>query len=290
MKPLSIYILFSCCLGILPGSSARAALCASPFQPGNQVRRDTVIMPSETPSPPAARDTAKSDTAAGIKPVQAPLPAATGPAGSVARPLPAKTPAIKKTNYYQGKNYTFGGHLGLSSARAINSSGDIISSPVTGFTAGIFLQHGFNLFGGRTELNYSRMGFTYRNNGSTGQILNDYLSLATLATLTIRHRVQFQLGTQEGYLLSSKDSNGPGTSGENPITAFNRIDFGLTGGLEVFPYTGFTIGLRYNLGLTNLIKRQDNSAASYIPFLQQANGFSVRNGVLQLLIGYQLPL
>ncbi len=269
MKSIPVNLLFTSFMIIVLRFPAQAAGPGSQPEPGNRIRRDTVAVPLHT------------DTAARVNDV---------PSGAPAPPLRVSPKAVRKPNFYEGHAYTFGGHVGISSARAVNSSGDIISSPVTGLTAGVFIQHGLNIFGGRTELNYSRMGFTYNSNGSKGQILNDYLSLATLATLTIRHRVQLQLGTQQGYLLSSKDSNGPGTAGGNPITALNRFDFGLTGGLEVYPYNGFTLGIRYNLGLTSLVKRQDNSTASYIPFLQQAGGYNVRNGVLQVLIGYQLPL
>lgn len=206
---------------------------------------------------------------------------------SVLAPAP-KT--IKQPNYYEGKNYAIGIKAGLNFARAINSSGNIISSPTTGLVAGVFFQHGLKILGSRTELNYSRQGFNYDNNGQNGHVTNDYLALLTMTTLTILHRVQLQLGTQEGFLISSKDSNGPGAKGTNPISAFNRFDFGLAGGIEVYPYTGFLVGLRYNLGLTNLIKRPDNNAANFVPFYQQYNGYNVKNGVFQLFIGYQLPL
>lgn len=201
-----------------------------------------------------------------------------------------KPKTVKGPNYYEGKNYAIGIKAGLNFARAINSSGNIISSPTTGLVAGIFFQHGLKILGSRTELNYSRQGFNYNNNGQNGHVTNDYLALLTMTTLTILHRVQFQLGTQEGFLLSSKDSNGPGVKGTNPISAFNRFDFGLAGGIEIYPYTGFLVGLRYNLGLTNLIKRPDNNAANFFPFYQQYNGYNVRNGVFQVFIGYQLPL
>lgn len=199
-------------------------------------------------------------------------------------------PKPARPNYFAGKNYSIGARLGIAFARAINSSGNIISSPNTGLLAAIFLQRGLRLFGTRTEVNYSRQGFSYNNSGQIGHIRNDYLSLLTLSTLTILHRVQLQFGTQEGYLLSSTDSNGPGTKGGNPITAMNRFDFGLAGGVEVYPHRGVLVGFRYNLGLTNLIKRQDNSVANYVPFYQIYNGFNVKNGVFQVFAGYQLPL
>lgn len=204
--------------------------------------------------------------------------------------LAPKPKTVRRPNYYEGKNYAVGIKAGLNFARAINSSGNIISSPSTGLVAGVFFQHGLKILGSRTELNYSRQGFNYDNNGQNGHVTNDYLALLTMTTLTILHRVQLQLGTQEGFLVSSKDSNGPGAKGTNPISAFNRFDFGLAGGIEVYPYTGFLVGLRYNLGLTNLIKRPDNNAANFFPFYQQYNGYNARNGVFQVFIGYQLPL
>ncbi len=204
--------------------------------------------------------------------------------------IASKPKPIKRPNYYEGKNYAVGIKAGLNFARAINSSGNIISSPTTGLVAGVFFQHGLKILGSRTELNYSRQGFNYDNNGQNGHVTNDYLALLTMTTLTVFHRVQLQLGTQEGFLVSSKDSNGPGAKGANPISAFNRFDFGLAGGIEVYPYTGFLVGLRYNLGLTNLIKRPDNNIANFVPFYQQYTGYNVKNGVFQVFIGYQLPL
>jgi len=196
----------------------------------------------------------------------------------------------KRVDYYAGKNIVVGFHTGLTIARAINSSGDIISRPTSGLMAGLYYQHGLRLFGGRTELNYSRQGFQYNSNGSQGHIKNDYLSLVTMTTLTVAHRAQFQFGTQEGFLVNSQDSQGNSAGKATPLNAFNRFDFGLTAGVEAYPYLGTVIGFRYNLGLTNLVRRPDNSLATYIPFYQIANSYNVRNGVFQIYVAYQLTL
>jgi len=196
----------------------------------------------------------------------------------------------KRVDYYAGKNILVGVHTGINIARAINSSGDIISKPTSGLMAGLYYQHGLRLFGGRTELNYSRQGFQYNSNGSQGHIKNDYLSLVTMSTFTVAHRAQFQFGTQEGFLVNSQDSQGNSAGKATPLNAFNRFDFGLTAGVEAYPYLGTVIGFRYNLGLTNLVRRPDNSLATYIPFYQIANSYNVRNGVFQIYVAYQLTL
>jgi hypothetical protein len=131
-----------------------------------------------------------------------------------------------------------------------------------GWNAGIFAKlpvtKGFSI---QPELLYSVKGAqeTYNNilQGSGVYRFNlNYIELPVLAVVNLTKNFNINAGGYAAYLVSAnvKDVNNDGTiEGATNLDAgnFKRWDFGLVGGLG-FDVGAFTLGARYNYGLTHI--------------------------------------
>lgn len=120
---------------------------------------------------------------------------------------------------------------------------------------------------------YNFLGFNGRN---TFRL--NYAELPVLATFKLGQAVELQAGPYVSYLLNSDiNSNGDFGVGTAAINRnnFNKIDYGLAGGLNVYFGKAF-IGARYEQGLQNIA---NNGAARAI--LGNA-----KNGVGLLSVGF----
>ena len=136
--------------------------------------------------------------------------------------------------------------------------------------------------GYRTEVVFSRQGYSFDNGGTNTDVLHDYIYLPQLTTYTIGNRIQFQLGAQIGYLLNAKKISG---EKDTSITSImNRFDYGFAGGIEVYPMKKLILGGRYNLGLGKLYKQAYAEPNPYpLPFNPETTDF--KNGVIQFFVG-----
>jgi hypothetical protein len=153
------------------------------------------------------------------------------------------------------------GGLNLTQLYVANASGEHLKA---GFNAGIFVKlpvaRGFSI---QPELLYSVKGAKedYNNivEGSGEYQFNlNYLELPLLAVVNLGPNFNIHAGGYAAYLTGAnvKDVNSDGTiTGATELNAdnFNRRDFGLAGGAG-FDIQNFTIGARYNYGLTNIGK------------------------------------
>jgi hypothetical protein len=156
-----------------------------------------------------------------------------------------------------------------------------------GFMAAVFFSPAsHNGLGYRTELVFSRQGYTFDDGGKNTSVMNDYIYMPHLTTFTIGKVVQVQAGMQIGFLLNSKLSGNKDSS----ITGImNRFDYGFATGIEFYPVKGLIIGGRYNLGLGKLTKQYElatNKPPYPLPF--DPNKTNLKNGLLQLFVGYKL--
>jgi len=133
-----------------------------------------------------------------------------------------------------------------------------------GFDAGVFAKlpvtRGFSI---QPELLYSLKGAksTYSNfiQGSGEYRFNlGYIQLPVLAVVNLAPNFNLHLGGYAAYLVNSniKDVNNNGdivSATELNTGDFNRWDFGLAGG-AAFDIENFTIGARYNYGLSEIGK------------------------------------
>lgn len=157
----------------------------------------------------------------------------------------------------------------------------------SGFMVAAFYAPSSSGKGYRTEIVFSRQGYSFDNGGRNTDVLNDYIYLPQLGTFGIGKVAQLQLGAQIGYLLNAKMSDG---TKDTTITGLmNRLDYGFAGGLEIYPFKGFLLGGRYNLGLGKLYKRYEQSMTNPnpypLPFNPETTDF--KNGLIQFFIGYR---
>ena len=180
---------------------------------------------------------------------------------------------------------------GLNFANVTNAS-SVNNGNRTGFHVGLFLAPpSMGVLGYRSELIYSKQGYSYRSNTNTGNVNLDYLMFPNFMTINITKFFQIQLGGQMSVLLNAKadSSTSSGTSGQysKTIDFINRFDYGYGGGIEVHPVSGLLIGARINISLSNLYKNTATDVSnpgdepSFIPKVD------VKNNVFQVFAGWR---
>ncbi|MGI8601113.1 MAG: outer membrane beta-barrel protein [Chitinophagaceae bacterium] len=143
-------------------------------------------------------------------------------------------------------------------------------------------------FGYRTELVFSRQGFSYDDGGIRQDVQTDYIYAPQLSTFTIGNFLQLQAGAQIGYLLKSSLKSESASSEEEKVTEFmNRFDTGAAFGFELYPLRRLIIGSRYNLSFGKLYE-QSMTAPSPSPFPFDPTKVKGRNAVLQFFAGVRL--
>lgn len=212
-----------------------------------------------------------------------------------------EAPDKKTTKEMKSLQPRFGVKLGYNVARLSGATPNFTPKAVNGFNASIFYAPVSKGVGYRTELIFSRQGFAFDQDGKRQNLSQDYVYMPHLTTLTIAQRVQLQAGGQVGYLLHTKKETaaettpaGTASSEEQKAMDFmNRLDYGATVGLEIYPYKGLIIGGRYNVSMGNFYKQAENlsspSAASVLGSFLPVNpaDFKGKNAVIQLSIGYR---
>jgi len=166
----------------------------------------------------------------------------------------------------------------------ITSASSIKTSSSTGYMIGGYIApKPKKTVGFHTEIILSRQGYNYKTNTNTGNVNLDYLLLPQLVTLNFSKRLQLHLGGQAAFLINaSVDSTGSG--GGSLFDYFNRFDYGLAGGLELFPLKGLFVGGRINVSL-NRANRIASQGGAWPNFIPRADA---RNNVVQLYAGWRL--
>ena len=169
----------------------------------------------------------------------------------------------------------------------ITKVSSINNSSNTGYAFGLFLApKPKGLFGFQSEIDFSRQGYNFDTNTNSGNVNLDYLLLPQLSTINITKFVQIQLGAQIAFLINAKatESNTGAGNYDKLINYYNRVDYGLAGGIEIHPFKGLLVGGRYNLSLGNMYKNLQASAPGTVPsFVPKVN---VKNNVLNLYLGW----
>lgn len=169
----------------------------------------------------------------------------------------------------------------------ITKVSSINSSSNTGYAFGLFMApKPKGLFGFQSEIDYSRQGYNFDSNTNSGNVNLEYLLLPQLSTINITKFVQIQLGAQVAFLINAKatESNTGSGNYDKLLNYYNRVDYGLAGGLEIHPFKGLLVGGRYNLSLGNMYKNLQTTAPGTVPsFIPSVN---VKNNVLNLYLGW----
>lgn len=143
------------------------------------------------------------------------------------------------------------------------------------FSVGGFAEFKFNDFLAlQPELLYSRQGFRLKDDGVKSHIRVNYLNIPILAKLYVLEGLSVDLGPQLGFALNGKSKTKyNGTTVKNKITNVNTCDVSFAVGLS-YEYEAFMVSARYNIGLTNVIDKDDA-------------GGNNKNHVFQLSVGYR---
>jgi len=184
----------------------------------------------------------------------------------------------------------FGIKAGVNFANVTNAS-EINSGSESGFMAGIFLAPpSTGVMGFRTELIFSRQGYSYKTNTNTGVVNLDYILLPQLMQINITKFFSIQLGAQMAFLINAKADSSTSSGGSSPygeiMDFYNKFDYGFAGGIEIHPFKGLLVGARYNISLGNLYKDPSSyemnggQPPSFIPSV------NVKNNVLQIFAGW----
>ena len=165
----------------------------------------------------------------------------------------------------------------------ITHADEINGSNRTGFHAGVFLAGSSkSILSSRTELLFSRQGYNFKSGTETGNVNLDYLMLPQLFAINITPLFQIQAGGQIAYLLNAEvDTAGTGNSTiDKAIDLYNRIDFGVAGGIEVHPIKMLIVGARVNFSLGRLYKvPEPGQQYDFIP------DFDAKNNLFQIFAG-----
>ena len=171
---------------------------------------------------------------------------------------------------------------GLNFANVTNAS-DVNANSKTGYMIGGYIASGTKkLLSFRSELILSRQGYNYKTATNTGNVNLDYLLLPQLINIKFSKFIQVQAGGQVAFLLNANvDSTGSGSG--SLFDYFKRFDYGLAGGVEIFPFMGFFIGGRINVSLNNA-NEEAPLGGSWPNFIPRVNA---KNNVVQLYAGWR---
>lgn len=135
--------------------------------------------------------------------------------------------------------------------------------------------------GYRSEIILSRQGYDYRTSTNTGNVNLDYLLLPQLLTLNFASYVQLHIGLQAAVLLNAEVDSTNGNDGGSLLSYFNRFDYGIVAGGEIFPLRKWLfLGARINVGLNNLSQGNSNQP-NFIPKVD------AKSNVIQVYAGWR---
>lgn len=143
---------------------------------------------------------------------------------------------------------------------------------LTNFNLGLFAKLPITeMFAIQPELNYSGKGskLTYNNLFAKGTAKFNlaYLEIPVLAVINVTENFNIHAGPYAAYLLSANVKNDATNNSfdfENNFKAedFNRFDVGVSVGLGI-DLDSFSVGARYNYGLSNIGKQRTFLGTSY---------------------------
>jgi hypothetical protein len=178
---------------------------------------------------------------------------------------------------------------GYNFSKVVGNTPNFSPKSNNGFMVAAFFAPASKGMGYRTELVFSRQGFSFDQSGKVQNVSQDYIYMPHLTTFTIAKKVQLQAGGQVGYLLNAKKSSSNEGSSEAVTEYMNRFDYGFAGGIEVYPFKGLLVGGRYNVSLGNIYNTSSYSTTNPMPYPLPFNPEEVKgkNAVVQFFVGYR---
>jgi len=180
---------------------------------------------------------------------------------------------------------------GLNFANVYNAK-SVNTGNQSGFMGGVFFSPpSKSIMSYRTEIIYSKQGFSYESQTNTGNVNLNYIIMPHLMCFRITKFFQLQVGGQMAYLLNAKQdsvkSSTPSPYGSsNIMDMYNRFDYGFAGGVEIHPIKGLIIGARLNVSMANVYKDPSTLMTSGGAMPSMIPKIDVKNNVLQLSAGW----
>ena len=164
-----------------------------------------------------------------------------------------------------------------------------------GYHAGIYADNSFGRFTGmRNELSYAKQGFRFHNAYTNGNVDLRYLYVTNLFALNIGHLLQVHAGPQVGLLLNALADTVHNLNGSTATSFFSikgqasRLNLGGCAGLEVYPWKGLIVGVRYNLGFLGFNNREADANTIYSRRVASGSSTRLLTEMLQLSCGWRL--
>jgi hypothetical protein len=166
----------------------------------------------------------------------------------------------------------FGVKAGANFATLTGDNSDGVKTKV-GFNAGALVSLPlFNEFSLQPEVVYSGQGYKYSGAGFSGTASNSYINVPVLFKYNNPTGFFAETGPQVGFLMSAK-AKMDGQDNVDIKDEYNSVDFSWALGIGyLIKPMNIGIDVRYNLGLSNVIK--------------ESNGGSAKNGVFQVGVFY----
>ena len=167
----------------------------------------------------------------------------------------------------------------------VTSAAQVNPGNRAGFVAGLyFAPPTKGIIGSRTELLFSRQGYSYASGTTSGNVNLNYLVIPQFMTINITKFVQIQLGGQMAFLLNAKadssTASGPKLPYGNVMGYYNKFDYGFGGGVELHPVAGWIIGARYNISLGKIYSAMQTGQ------MPSFSASDAKNNVFQLFTGW----
>jgi hypothetical protein len=201
----------------------------------------------------------------------------------------AATISLVNNGFAQSKNSKSKSRFGVKAGyNYINTSNisSIGGSNTSGFHAGVFASGEDENIKASSDLLFSKQGYKYKS----GKVDMNYLTTTETADFFVVEDIfKVQIGLHIGYLLSAKaDSSGVSFNNatKKPSDYFNRFSFGIAGGAEFISEPGVLIGMRYTIGINNIMKKQETN--NPVPaFLPSSSDASIKSNLFQLYAGFR---
>jgi Outer membrane protein beta-barrel domain len=140
-----------------------------------------------------------------------------------------------------------------------------------GFHVGVIAHtHISKSLGFQPELLYSGEGMEQTTNGNTFDWKLNYLRLPLMIQYMFNNGFRIEAGLVPGLLLNAKIQNNTGFT--SATSSFSKGDLAVGLGLNYLTYSGFGIGGRYNLGLSNV---NANKGSAYYKYNTRTGQISI---------------
>lgn len=123
------------------------------------------------------------------------------------------------------------------------------------------------------ELLFSTQGTKFKTDGDDLKFNLSYINLPVMAKFYVVDKFSLEAGPQIGFLVGAKAK--AGDEDEDIKDSFKSIDFGVNFGAGYDFTENLSAGVRYNLGLANILDTEDGDDSE------------IKNSVFSIAVGYK---